>query len=166
MASIKIAGTVNDSIVDGEGYRYTIFVQGCPHHCIGCHNPQTHDFSGGSDSDTENLFKEIKANPLLSGVTFSGGEPFCQPKPLAELAKKVKDYGLDVWVYSGYTLDQLEAMHNEDVNALLNLTDVLIDGRFVLEERDLTLTFRGSRNQRVIDMNLTRQEGHIVEKEF
>ena len=166
MASIKIAGTVNDSIVDGEGYRYAIFVQGCPHHCIGCHNPQTHDFTGGTETDTTILLKEIKANPLLSGVTFSGGEPFCQPKPLAELAKQVKADGLDIWVYSGYTLDQLEAMHNEDVNALLDLTDVLIDGRFVLEERDLTLTFRGSRNQRVIDMNLTRQEGHIVEKEL
>ncbi len=166
MASINIAGTVNDSIVDGEGIRFAIFVQGCPHHCEGCHNPQTHDFAGGEQTDTDLIYQKIKANPLLSGVTFSGGEPFCQPKPLSELARKVKADGLDIWTYTGYTLDQLQAMHNEDVDALLSLTDVLIDGRFVLDERDLTLAFRGSRNQRVIDMNRTRQEGHIVEKDF
>ena len=166
MASINIAGTVNDSIVDGEGIRFAIFVQGCPHHCEGCHNPQTHDFVGGEQTDTDLIYQKIKANPLLSGVTFSGGEPFCQPKPLSELARKVKADGLDIWTYTGYTLDQLQAMHNEDVDALLSLTDVLIDGRFVLDERDLTLAFRGSRNQRVIDMNRTRQEGHIVEKDF
>lgn len=166
MASINIAGTVNDSIVDGEGIRFAIFVQGCPHHCEGCHNPQTHDFAGGEQTDTDLIYQKIKANPLLSGVTFSGGEPFCQPKPLSELARKVKADGLDIWTYTGYTLDQLQTMHNEDVDALLSLTDVLIDGRFVLDERDLTLAFRGSRNQRVIDMNRTRQEGHIVEKDF
>lgn len=166
MASINIAGTVNDSIVDGEGIRFAIFVQGCPHHCEGCHNPQTHDFAGGEQTDTDLIYQKIKANPLLSGVTFSGGEPFCQPKPLSELARKVKADGLDIWTYTGYTLDQLQAMHNEDVDALLSLTDVLIDGRFVLDERDLTLAFRGSRNQRIIDMNRTRQEGHIVEKDF
>ena len=166
MASINIAGTVNDSIVDGEGIRFAIFVQGCPHHCEGCHNPQTHDFAGGEQTDTDLIYQKIKANPLLSGVTFSGGEPFCQPKPLSELARKVKADGLDIWTYTGYTFDQLQAMHNEDVDALLSLTDVLIDGRFVLDERDLTLAFRGSRNQRVIDMNRTRQEGHIVEKDF
>ena len=166
MASINIAGTVNDSIVDGEGIRFAIFVQGCPHHCEGCHNPQTHDFADGEQTDTGLIYQKIKANPLLSGVTFSGGEPFCQPKPLSELARKVKADGLDIWTYTGYTLDQLQAMHNEDVDALLSLTDVLIDGRFVLDERDLTLAFRGSRNQRVIDMNRTRQEGHIVEKDF
>lgn len=166
MASINIAGTVNDSIVDGEGIRFAIFVQGCPHHCEGCHNPQTHDFADGEQTDTDLIYQKIKANPLLSGVTFSGGEPFCQPKPLSELARKVKADGLDIWTYTGYTLDQLQAMHNEDVDALLSLTDVLIDGRFVLDERDLTLAFRGSRNQRVIDMNRTRQEGHIVEKDF
>ena len=166
MASINIAGTVNDSIVDGEGIRFAIFVQGCPHHCEGCHNPQTHDFAGGEQTDTDLIYQKIKANPLLSGVTFSGGEPFCQPKPLSELARKVKADGLDIWTYTGYTLDQLQAMHNEDVDALLSLTDVLIDGRFVLDERDLALAFRGSRNQRIIDMNRTRQEGHIVEKDF
>ena len=89
MASIKIAGTVNDSIVDGEGYRFTIFTQGCPHHCEGCHNPQTHDFTSGKPADTEELLTRILDNPLLSGVTFSGGEPFCQPEPLVELAEKL-----------------------------------------------------------------------------
>ena len=164
MASINIAGTVNDSIVDGEGFRFAIFVQGCPHHCEGCHNPQTHDFAGGYQTDTDSLYSQIKANPLLSGVTFSGGEPFCQAGPLAELGRRIKADGLDIWTYTGYTLEQLQKMHDEDIAALLDLTDVLIDGRFVLDERDLTLSFRGSRNQRLIDMNRTRQEGRIVEK--
>lgn len=165
MTSIKIAGTVDDSIVDGEGYRFTVFVQGCPHHCEGCHNPQTHDFAGGKVTDIDTIFAQIKANPLLSGVTFSGGEPFCQPEPLTELARKIHAAGLDIWIYTGYTLEQLQSMHNENIDALLAEADVLVDGRFVLSERDLSLTFRGSRNQRVIDMPATRAHGSIIEKE-
>jgi anaerobic ribonucleoside-triphosphate reductase activating protein len=166
MASIKIAGTVNDSVVDGEGYRFTIFAQGCPHHCEGCHNPQTHDFSGGRTADTNILYKEILENPLLSGATFSGGEPFMQPAPLAELAAKLHEKHLDIWVYTGYRLEELQSMVDTNVHALLHVTDVLIDGRFILSQRDLTLTFRGSRNQRIIDMNETRRAGHITLKEL
>ena len=162
MASIKIADTVNDSIVDGEGYRFTIFTQGCPHHCAGCHNPQTHDFAGGRTEDTDALLVRILENPLLSGVTFSGGEPFCQPQPLADLAKKLHQHQLDVWIYTGYTLEQLREHRDPAIDSLLSEADVLVDGRFELAERDLTLAFRGSRNQRVIDMNATRTSGHIV----
>ena len=84
---LRLAGTVEDSIVDGPGIRYTIFVQGCPHHCPGCHNPQTHDFAGGYLADPKSLLEEIRKNPLLSGVTFSGGEPFCQPEALVDLGR-------------------------------------------------------------------------------
>lgn len=164
MASIKIAGTVNDSIVDGEGWRFTIFTQGCPHHCAGCQNPQTHDFQAGREADTDDLLQEILENPLLAGVTFSGGEPFCQPAPLAQLAAQLHEHGLDVWSYSGYTLQELQDMHRPEIDALLNEIDVLVDGRFELSERDLTLSFRGSRNQRVIDMKKTRETGTIVLK--
>ena len=166
MASIKIAGTVNDSVVDGEGWRFTIFTQGCPHHCEGCHNPQTHDFTSGKPADTEELLTRILDNPLLSGVTFSGGEPFCQPEPLVELAEKLHDHGLDIWAYTGYTLEELSHMDNPAIAELLQNIDVLVDGKFDLEQRDLTLAFRGSRNQRVIDMEKTREAGCIVKKKL
>ncbi len=161
---LRIAGTINDSVVDGDGYRYTIFTQGCPHHCHGCHNPETWDPAGGKDADTEELMAEIRANPLLEGVTFSGGEPFAQPAPLLHLAKEAHAQGLDVWSYTGYVLDELIAMRDPDVDALLNELDVLVDGPFVMAGRDLTLRFRGSRNQRVIDMNATRERGEVVLK--
>jgi anaerobic ribonucleoside-triphosphate reductase activating protein len=164
MALIKISGTVDDSVVDGEGYRFTIFTQGCPHCCEGCHNPQTHDFNGGKVADTDIIFREICENPLLSGVTFSGGEPFCQPIPLAALGQKLHEKGLNVWTFTGYTLEELQEMQRPDIEALLAEIDVLVDGRFVLKERDLTLSFCGSRNQRIIDMKATRTADHIVLK--
>ncbi|MBB5334932.1 anaerobic ribonucleoside-triphosphate reductase activating protein [Pectinatus brassicae] len=164
MVSIKIAGTVDDSIVDGEGYRFTIFTQGCPHNCPGCHNPQTHDCNKGKLVDADDLIQRIKQNPLLSGVTFSGGEPFLQPLPLNYIAEKIHTLSLDLTIYTGYTLEQLQDMHNAAIDKLLSLTDTLIDGRFLLEQRDLTLTFRGSRNQRIIDMNASRQQNKIVLK--
>jgi anaerobic ribonucleoside-triphosphate reductase activating protein len=161
---LRIAGIVNDSIVDGEGYRFTIFTQGCPHHCPGCHNPQTHSFDGGHMTNIEDLYQKITENPLLSGVTFSGGEPFCQPEPLTELAKRLHQIHLDIWIYTGYTLEQLQSRPEPAIHSLLAAADVLVDGAFHLAERDLTLAFRGSRNQRVIDMNATRTAGHMVEK--
>ncbi|MGN0942017.1 MAG: anaerobic ribonucleoside-triphosphate reductase activating protein [Selenomonadaceae bacterium] len=163
---IRVAGVVDDSVVDGEGYRFTIFTQGCPHHCHNCQNPETWGYDGGRDDDTDSILGEILANPLLSGVTFSGGEPFAQPKPLAELAKKIHAHHLNVWSYSGYTLDELMKMAKQDadVRALLDNIDVLVDGEYHDDERDLTLRFRGSRNQRVIDMNETRKQNQIVLK--
>ena len=161
---IRIAGTINDSVVDGDGYRFTVFTQGCPHHCPGCHNPKTWPMEGGYLVDTEEILMTIRANPLLAGVTFSGGEPFNQPVPLTHLAREVRALGLDVWCYTGYVLDLLLEMNDPDVDALLDEIDVLVDGPFVLAERDLTLRFRGSRNQRVIDMKATRERGEIVLK--
>ena len=161
---IRLAGTVNDSIVDGEGIRFVIFVQGCVHNCPGCHNPQTHDFTQGYETDTEELLEKIKANPLLDGVTFSGGEPFCQPAPLCEIAKGVKKLGLNVVCYSGYTFEELIELSKDDrdIKNLLYLTDILIDGRFVLEKRNLLLKFRGSDNQRIIDVKRSLEAGTAV----
>ncbi|MGP1366198.1 MAG: anaerobic ribonucleoside-triphosphate reductase activating protein [Schwartzia sp. (in: firmicutes)] len=159
---LRIAGTVDDSVVDGDGYRFTIFTQGCPHACPGCQNPETWDFVGGKLVDTDDLLPKILANPLLSGVTFSGGEPFAQAAPLADLANKLRPHGLTRWAYTGYTLEALMARKEPAIDALLSTLDVLVDGRFLLGERDLTLRFRGSKNQRIIDMNRTRAEGRIV----
>ena len=159
---LKIAGVIDESIVDGPGIRYVVFVQGCPHHCPGCQNPQTHPFDGGRPVDIGELFAAVCEDPLLKGVTFSGGEPFCQPAPLAELARKIHESGLDVTVYTGYTYEQLLEQHNPDTDALLQQADVLIDGRYEQDKRDLTLRFRGSSNQRVIDLNRTRAEGRVV----
>ena len=162
--TIRIAGVVRESIVDGPGLRFTVFCQGCPHHCEGCHNMATHDFSGGYDCEISKIMDAIDQNPLLDGVTFSGGEPMCQPEAFYNLAVQVKERGLNIVTYTGFTYEELLQMTEKDkwIKGLLELTDILIDGRFVLEERDLTLQFRGSRNQRVIDMNLTRSSGELT----
>ena len=151
---MRIFGLVQDSIVDGPGFRFSCFVQGCPHRCPGCHNPQTHDFAGGKVADIPAILAEIQSDPLLQGVTFSGGEPFCQPAPLCAIARAVKGMGKDLVVYSGYTLEQLLEWGKEDpaVLELLRLCDTLIDGPYIQAQRDLTLRYRGSANQRVIDL--------------
>lgn len=156
MASeIRISGMIDESIVDGPGLRMTVFVQGCPHHCKGCHNPQTHDFDGGEVKSIMDIFESFKENPLLSGITFSGGEPFCQPRPLSRLGQLVKGKGQNVVTYTGYTYEQLLEMSKTDegVKDLLEVTDILIDGPYVEEKRDLDLKYRGSSNQRIIILN-------------
>ena len=163
---LRIAGTVNDSIVDGPGIRFTIFTQGCPRNCKGCHNPQTHDFDGGELVDTDTLLEKIKSNPLLDGVTFSGGEPFCQAQTLAALGAEVKKLGMNVITYTGYTFEQL--YKDRDKNGweeLLAVTDYLIDGPFILEQKDWEIKFRGSSNQRYIDCQASLKEGRAVECE-
>ncbi len=159
-----IAGIVRESIVDGPGLRLTVFAQGCPHNCIGCHNSQTHSFDGGKSCDIGKILSEIDGNPLLDGVTFSGGEPVCQSKGFCFLAKEIKKRGLNIVLYSGYTLEELteKAKSDGDLDELLRTIDYLVDGRFVLEQKDLTLPFRGSKNQRFIDMVATREKQIIV----
>lgn len=151
---LRLSGIESESIVDGPGIRYVVFVQGCPHNCKGCHNPQTHDFKGGYMESQDKLLQEIKENPLLSGVTFSGGEPFCQAKALAQLGKKVKGMGKHLMVYSGFTLEQLleKGKTEDEVMDLLKTADVLVDGPFIEEQKDLELSFRGSSNQRYIEL--------------
>lgn len=153
MCKLRIAGVVNDSIVDGPGFRYTIFTQGCQHNCKGCHNIHTHDIKGGYVTDIESLLNEIKENYLLSGVTFSGGEPVLQAKALAVLAERIKnETQLNIVLYSGYTYEQLKEMNDKDVDKLLSLCDWLIDGRYEEDKRNLELEYRGSENQRIIEL--------------
>lgn len=161
--NIRIAGTVNDSIVDGNGLRYTIFVQGCPHHCKGCHNPQTHSFDGGKEVSTSDLFETITSNTLLDGVTFSGGEPFAQSKPLVELADLIKqNTNLNIVTYTGYTFEEIITSNNPDWIALLNSTDILIDGKFIEDLKSYELRFRGSSNQRYIDVKQSLLQHKVV----
>ncbi|MEG1060056.1 MAG: anaerobic ribonucleoside-triphosphate reductase activating protein [Oscillospiraceae bacterium] len=162
MSTLKIAGIVGDSITDGPGIRTAVFVQGCPHKCEGCHNPQSHDFNGGTEMDVDEIFKKIEQNPLLSGVTFSGGEPFCQAGGLAELGKKVKSLGLEIAIYTGYTFEQLMSGNDPDRMELLSLCDILVDGRFILAQRSLDLKFKGSKNQRTIDVQRSLETGEAV----
>ncbi len=159
---IRIAGTVDDSIVDGPGCRYTIFTQGCPHHCPGCHNPQSHDFAGGRVVDTDVILQQVFANPLLGGITLSGGDPLCQPEPCLVLAQAAHSRGLNVWCYTGYTLEKLLAEQDPARMALLKNIDVLVDGPFVLAQKSLELKYCGSRNQRLIDMQKTLASGNVV----
>ncbi len=161
---IRLAGLVPESYVDGPGIRFTVFVQGCPHHCKGCHNPETHDFNGGRLADVDKIFGKIIRDPLIKGVTFSGGEPFCQPEPLNYLAGMLKEKGYHVMSYSGYTFEELLKMseENSDIKGLLEKLDILVDGRFELSQRSLELKFKGSRNQRLIDVPKSLKEGRVV----
>lgn len=159
---LRIAGIQQDSIVDGPGLRCVIFTQGCPHLCPGCHNPQTHDPKGGRELDIQEILSQIARNPLASGVTFSGGEPFAQAEALAVVAEGVKKLGKNLMIYTGYLYEQLVDSHEPGVRRLLELADILVDGPFVMEKRDLTLTYRGSSNQRVIDLEKTRERGEVV----
>lgn len=165
MKTLRLAGVVRESIVDGPGIRMTIFGQGCPHRCPGCHNPETHDPNGGYISHPENILKAMEQNPLLQGVTFSGGEPFFQAEAFAALGKEIKKRGLHLMTYSGYTFEQImEGIEEEKPGwkELLSVTDILVDGRFVLAERSLNLLFRGSKNQRLIDVQKSLEKGEAV----
>ncbi len=157
---MRIAATVQDSIVDGPGLRFTVFVQGCPHHCPGCHNPETHDSSGGMERPVEEIIAEMYANPLTDGLTLSGGEPFTQPAACAALAQAAREKDLNVWAYSGYTLQQLLSM--PEAQPLLAALDVLVDGPFLLSQRSLELPWRGSRNQRILDVPASLAAGAPV----
>lgn len=160
---IRVAGFMKESIVDGPGIRFAIFCQGCPHGCEGCHNPETHDFGGGNLFSIKKIIKAIDENPLLQGVTFSGGEPLCQVRPFLSLAREVKRRNLDLLIYTGYTIEELiERMKEEpELEELLRLSDHLVEGRFVQSLRNLSLSYRGSTNQRIIDLKDFFRTGKI-----
>jgi len=158
---IRLAGVVPESIVDGPGYRLAVFVQGCPHGCPGCHNPKTHDPNGGYMGDTDEIIAQMGKNPLVRGVTLTGGEPMLQPSALLELANAAKSRGMNVWCYTGFTLEALQRENRPDRMALLEAVDVLVDGPYLAHERSLDLLYCGSKNQRLIDMNRTRENGEI-----
>ena len=159
---LNLSGIVSDSIVDGPGIRTTIFSQGCPHHCPGCHNPETWDFGCGTDVPVESIVGIVKSNPLCRGVTFSGGEPFAQAAAFAKLAVLLKAEGYEVASYSGYTFEEL-LEGTEAQQQLLSNIDILIDGPFLISEKSLEIAFRGSRNQRILDVKKSLAEGRAVE---
>lgn len=162
--TINLSGIVRESIVDGPGIRFVVFCQGCPHDCEGCQNPATHAFGVGTETPVARILEEIDKDPILDGVTLSGGEPFCQPEAMAAIAEGVKERGLSVFAFTGFTYEELTALSETDASVarLLSLCDFLVDGRFVLAERDLSLRFRGSRNQRILDVRASLAQGRPV----
>ncbi len=161
---LRLFGELKESITDGPGLRYAIFTQGCPHYCPGCHNPESHSFTEGYLVKEENVIREILANPLLDGVTLSGGEPFMQAPELTGIAAAVKEKGLNVIVFSGYTFEELLELsaYRKGYRSLLEKTDVLIDGRYEADKKSMNLRFRGSSNQRAIDVPASLAEGKVV----
>lgn len=162
---IRLAADLQtDSVVDGEGIRTVIWTQGCPHNCLGCHNPNTHDFNDGEVVDVMEVLERIDELDNQDGITFSGGDPMCQPRACAKIAEYAKSKGLNIWCYTGYTYEQLQklAKTNKDITGFLSLIDVLIDGPFILKERSLDSKFRGSKNQRLIDVPKTLEANEIV----
>ncbi|MBQ4128959.1 MAG: anaerobic ribonucleoside-triphosphate reductase activating protein [Ruminococcus sp.] len=168
MPKLRLAGVIRNSIVDGPGIRMTVFTQGCPHHCKGCHNEQTWDFEGGYDSSTERILEELKKDPLIRGLTFSGGEPFCQAEALSVLAKEAKAQGYDIFCYTGYTFEKLCSQFDThpEYKELLTYCDWLVDGPFILEERSLMLKFRGSKNQRILDVKRSLEQEKAVDADI
>ena len=159
---ITLFGMAPDSIVDGPGLRFGVFVQGCTHACPGCHNPESQPSDGGTQYEISYVMDKIRENGLVKDVTISGGEPFEQAAACAELARQLKAEGYGVWVYSGYLFEDLNAREDEAVQALLSNCDVLIDGPFVESLKSYALTWKGSSNQRVIDLNATRKTGDLT----
>jgi len=164
---MKIAGFYDESISNGLGWRAVLFVSGCPHHCPGCHNKEAQDFNYGTEFNKEEILNRIKDNSILNGITISGGEPLCKEnvKEVCEFIKDVKKIkpNFNVWCYSGYTFEQLLERNDEYTNECLNEIDVLVDGEFKLDKKDPTLKFRGSSNQRILDVKNTLKTHQFIE---
>lgn len=160
--NIRISGTIDESIVDGTGIRFVLFTQGCPHGCKECHNPDTHNYNGGFITTTEDIITKFENNPLVSGITISGGEPFVQPEAVLDVILRSIKLEKDIWIFTGYTFDELLSKHDDTIIQILKNTDVLVDGRFELDKKDLTLRFRGSQNQRLINAKQSILENTIV----
>ena len=163
--AIRLAADLqSDSIVDGPGLRTVIWTQGCSHNCKGCQNPQTWDFNGGALVPLDMVYEAIDELEYQQGITFSGGDPMYQPYPCTKIAKYCKDKGYNIWVYTGFTYEEIMKMAEKDPIYLefLKYVDVLVDCRFILKEKDLNMLFRGSRNQRLIDMPTTLESNEIV----
>ncbi len=159
---VRLFGIEKSSIVDGPGIRLAVFLQGCPHDCPGCHNPESHDINGGFMGETEDIAKEFQKNPLLKGITLTGGEPLLQPEACLELAQAAKKRGLDVWLYTGYLFEDILKSEKKHVRRLLKQLDCVVDGRFVLAERSLDLLYKGSRNQRIIDVRKSLEKNETM----
>lgn len=164
---MRIAGFYDESIANGLGWRCVLFVSGCPHHCKGCQNEEAQSFDYGEEFIKEKYLERIKNNSILKGLTFSGGEPLCPSniKDVYEFLQDVKKIRQDFnfWCYSGYTLEELLSRNDEITNKFLYEIDVLVDGRFIESQKDPDIYFKGSKNQRIIDLKRTFKENKIIE---
>ena len=162
--TVRLAGIAYESLVNGPGLRRVLFAQGCIHNCKDCFNPDTHCFDGGEDYDVEDLIKDIKGNPLLKGITFSGGDPLEQADKFAYIAVKAKETGLDIWSFTGYSYEHIleNAQKRTGWKEFLNSIDVLVDGKFISELQDDGLRYKGSTNQRIIDVKDSLKLGAVV----
>lgn len=165
MAKLRLASALQqDSIVDGPGIRMVIWTQGCMHNCKGCHNPQTHDLTAGELIDSDELIAQMKEAQLQTGLTLSGGEPFLQSEALLPIVQAAKEMRLNIWAYSGFTYEQL--ISHEEYRNLLNYLDVLVDGKFMEEEKDYRLKFKGSKNQRIIDVQESLKQNKVIRSTY
>lgn len=166
---IRLAADLQtDSIVDGDGIRTVIWTQGCPHNCFGCHNPSTHSFDGGALVDIDLIKSEIDNLVFQDGITFSGGDPMCQPEACCEIAKYAKGKGLNIWCYTGYTFEQLLELGKKKKSVIdfLNCIDVLVDGKFMMEYKSLDCKYRGSTNQRLINVPKSLETSSVCLLEY
>ena len=163
---MKIYGLVQDSIVDGPGLRFSCFVQGCPHKCFGCHNPDSHDMNGGIEMTVDEVIEKMLSNPIISGLTLTGGEPFMQAEDCLTIAKAAHANGLNVWGYSGWTFENILNKGSYVQRELLKELDFLVDGPFIIAERSLNLKWRGSSNQRIIDVKASLMLNKVVRYNF
>lgn len=163
--SIRLASLIHDSIVDGHGIRSVIFTQGCPHRCPGCHNPETIPFDKGQVLKIDDVVDDVLQRDLKK-VTFSGGEPFVQAEACSIIAKKLKAKDYNLWSYTGFTFETLLKLKDPYVLEFLKTLDILIDGRFILKDKNLSLLFRGSSNQRIIDVQASLKENKVVIASF
>lgn len=164
----KVPAITTDTFSNGPGVRAVVWTQGCIHNCKGCHNPETHDPLGGTWVSIDDIVRTVKSNKLLTGVTFSGGDPFMQAGKMARLAERLKAEGYDIMVYTGYTYERLIKEQNEDNHFLdlLKAADTLVDGPFVESLKDTRLLFRGSSNQRILDPKMSLELGMPIAKDL
>lgn len=159
---VRLASEIEaDSILNGSGIRTVIWFQGCLHNCLGCHNPETHDMNGGFAIDVLEVEKQLMNLKYQSGITLSGGDPFFQPEAALEIVKFAKSIGLNVWAYTGFTYEAILASNDKKLE-LLKEIDVLVDGKFMIDKKSLNCKFRGSTNQRLIDVKKSLESGGIV----
>ncbi|MGL4730797.1 MAG: anaerobic ribonucleoside-triphosphate reductase activating protein [Clostridium sp.] len=162
---VNLAGIIHESLNNGPGIRRVLFAQGCRHNCKGCFNPHTHGFGAGKDYDIDSIIKDIKRNPLISGVTFSGGDPLEQSEAFAKIAEEIKKNNKNIWCYTGYKFEYILQNINEKPNLkkLIDNIDVLVDGKFDSSLKDEKLKYRGSKNQRIIDVKKSLKNNSVIE---
>lgn len=159
---VRLSGLIPNSLVNGLGMRRVLFAQGCKHYCKGCFNPETWDFKGGEEKDCDEIINDIINDPIIRGVTFSGGDPFYQADKFAYISKRVKTERpkLNIWCYTGFTFE--ECLQDEDKIKILNYIDILVDGKFIQDLADVNYKWAGSTNQRVIDVQKSLQQNKVV----